>query len=365
VAPAIPATVLKTLEEELLEPEERVRLCEIDARQFLEVKPEMAWARAKQAVSLIGFRHDKLAVTDETVRTSAYLTLAEVSFSLAMRGTKLAAELGHPDLFGEAMLAARLAGRPALANMIDTVGALRTADISHVATTLFREAQEHPQEVESWFAMEMAARAPEILQKLEKELDTPALVPMVWPLLPAAYKMYGVVDAAERIAARRRQAIQLLMSSKLAILALPLIEEDPEASPELKAQCYEAMARYADAAELFRALGKRKDALRNYRSIPDVEKALELIGELGGEQAAQEGLEWLVKVRRVLEKRPANFARTATAAEKQLFTALLEAQLDGPRVKKAAKPRAPRKTAAKPRTRPAFKRNEPPAKELF
>ena len=368
VAPAIPATVLKTLEEELLEPEERVKLCELDARQFLGVKPEMAWARAKQAVSLLGFAHDKRGVQDETVRQSAHLTLAEVSFALAMRGTHLAAELGRPDLFEEARLAAERAGREGLANIIDDVAALKSPDLADVArraSMLFREASDHPEEIESWFALEMAAHAPEILQLLEKELEIPALVPLVWPLLPVAYKMYGIVDAAERIAARRRQTIQFLMSSKLPMLALPLIEEEPEAAPELKAQCYEAMARFADAAEIYRSLGKRKEALRNYRSIPDIEKSLELMQEIGGEQAAQEGLEWLVKVRRVLDKRPANFARTATTAEKKLFTAMLEAQLDGPRVKKPPKPRAPRKTVVKPRAGMAPRRNEPPAKELF
>ena len=56
--------MLKTLEEELLEPEERVRLCEADARQYLEVKPEMAWARAKQAVALLGPCGEKGSVDD-------------------------------------------------------------------------------------------------------------------------------------------------------------------------------------------------------------------------------------------------------------------------------------------------------------
>ena len=125
VAPAIPATVLKTLEEELLEPEERVRLCEVDARQYLEVKPEMAWVRAKQAVSLLGPRGEKQSVMDETVRQSAYLTLAEVAFSLAMRERSLAPEVGHPDLFKEAAAGARAAHRHKLADAILDVEMLR------------------------------------------------------------------------------------------------------------------------------------------------------------------------------------------------------------------------------------------------
>jgi hypothetical protein len=39
--PVVPAVLLKTLEEEALDPEERFRLCESDARQFLSVKPSL------------------------------------------------------------------------------------------------------------------------------------------------------------------------------------------------------------------------------------------------------------------------------------------------------------------------------------
>ena len=361
--------MLKTLEEELLEPEERVRLCEIDARQYLEVKPEMAWTRAKQAVSLLGIRGEKLSVTDQTVRDSAYLTLAEVSFALAMRGTRFAKELGHPDLFEEARRAAQFAHRPALAKMMDTVAGIKSEPMAHAAMNLFEDVKEHPQEVEPWFATEMAAHAPEILQSLEASLDTAVLAPVVLPLLPVAYKMYGIVDAEGRYAARRRQAIQMLLASKMPSLALPLIEEDPESTPELKAQCYEEMQNYAAAAELYLSLGKTKEALRNYRSIPEIDKALKLMREMGGEQAGMEGLEWMAQMRRLMEKRPGNFARTATAAEKQMLTALLEAQLDGPRAKKPAKPRAPRKTAgktaAKTPAKPRAKRNDTDPNKWF
>ena len=40
----------------------------------------MAWARAKQAVALLGPDGEKGSVTDATVRQSAHLTLAQVSF---------------------------------------------------------------------------------------------------------------------------------------------------------------------------------------------------------------------------------------------------------------------------------------------
>ena len=83
--PVVPAVLLKSLEEESLDVEERVRLCESDARQFLEIKPALAWSRARQAVALLGEQGGKFSVTDPAARTSAHLTLCQVAFTLAFR----------------------------------------------------------------------------------------------------------------------------------------------------------------------------------------------------------------------------------------------------------------------------------------
>jgi hypothetical protein len=356
IATAIPATVFKTLEEELLEPEERVRLCEVDAIQYLEVKPEMAWARARQALALLGPHREKGSITDETVRNSAELTAAQVAFSLGMRGTHLSAELGNPDMFRAAAESARLARRPVLARAIETVDDLRQEYLVKDAISLIEQVTSAPEQFEPWFAMEFSTRAPEILRNLERDAADVGYLSKVIPILPAAYRLYGVVDAAERIAKLRSQGVQSLLVARLYGTALPLIEQDPDAPPALKAECYEGMGRHAEAAALFLSLGRLKDALRNYRSIPDFDKALELMrrmgSEPGGEPAAAASLEWVAELRQVLEKRPANLLRTATAAEKKFLTALFEAQLDGPRVKKApAKPRTPRKPGAKARVK--------------
>ena len=70
----------ENIEEEELDTEERVQRCQADARQYFEMKPEMAWSRAQQAVALSA---DRLAaVADQTVRDTAYLTLAGICFLL-------------------------------------------------------------------------------------------------------------------------------------------------------------------------------------------------------------------------------------------------------------------------------------------
>jgi hypothetical protein len=348
VAPAIPATVLKTLEEELLDSEERVRLCEADARQFLNVKPEIAWARAKQAVALLGPYGENGAVADQTVRDSAHLTLTQVSFSLAVRGTRLAAELGQPDLFQEALDGARMAARLSLYTAINAVQTLQSTFRAEVLFTLMKAMASAPQQFEPWFAMEISSGATGILEHVEECAANPLTAATMIDVLPDVYKLFGVVDAEERIHAHRQKAVRALFEAKMYGPALHIIEQDPASPPSLRADCYELMGRHAEAAELFRGLGKLKEALRNYRSIPDFDKALELMEEIGGEAAAAESLEWVQDLRKVLKKRPQNLLRVATAAEKKYLNALFEEQLDGPRVKKAAvKRKVVRKTAAK------------------
>ena len=64
----VPAALLKTLEEDELDLEERIQRCQTDARQYLEVKPEIAWSRAQQAVTLLGRPGLPAAIADEAAR---------------------------------------------------------------------------------------------------------------------------------------------------------------------------------------------------------------------------------------------------------------------------------------------------------
>jgi hypothetical protein len=221
---------------------------------------------------------------------------------------------------------------------------------------LVRTIEKSPEQFEPWFAATLTAHAPELLNQLEKGVHDFAYIPAIMDALPGAYKLYGIPDAAARVTAHRKQAIQKLLDKGLFPLALPLIEQDPDASPELKARVLEGMGEHGKAAEVFRSLDRPKDALRNYRAIPDVGKALALMREMGGEPAAAESLQWLGELQQVLAKRPVNLARVATAAEKKYLAAMLEAQLDGPRVKKPPVKRAPRKTTSTKVAKPVLKR---------
>jgi hypothetical protein len=114
-------------------------------------------------------------------------------------------------------------------------------------------------------------------------------------------------------------------------------------------------------------LGDRDRSLKCYRSTPDFGAALNLVRQIEN-HPARPSLEWLAEVDALFSRRPDNFNRTMTAAEKKLLEATLERGLGVQRRKPAAKKTA-RATVAKksgPKKRVAAKRTPPKhEKDLF
>lgn len=347
VSPVIPAVVLKSLEEETLPAEERVRLCEEDARNFLEVKPEMAWNRAKQAVGLLA-----QGISDDTVARSARLTLAQISFCLAFRRVRLPAELGHPDLYGEAIGNAELAGQRRLAFLFAAVGRLersspdiRVACLSALASGLVDAAPE----MEPWLALELASKTGAWLEEIETAATDVAHVQVLLPLLPRLYGALGARDAEQRAARARQKAIEALMAAKRFEFALKLLDGLREPQPGLRAACYEGLGDFRKAAEVYCAMGDWNAAIRNYRAVPDLDQVLELLAEAKDHPAA-ESLRWIRKMQQAAGQRPNNFLKVVTPQEMQLLQDVLEQSLGVTRKKRATRKTATAKAAAKPRT---------------
>lgn len=338
ISPVIPEVLLKTLEEEQLDREERVRLCEADARQFLDAKPDMAWTRAKQAVALA-------APGDENEKRSAHLTLAQVAFCLAFRQAKLSPVLGQINLYKEAFDSARRAGRDSLAEAILAARVLEhhppDRPIGEVVTSAFLALERCHASLESWMVVEFAARAQAWLRLLEAAAVEHPWAPAALSRLPFAYRFFQVAGAEERLRGIEEKAVDAMISTGHPEAAMVILERSQGGRrPKLLAQCYEAQGQHQKAAEIYEKLGLRKDALRNYRAIPDFRKALELAKDLE-DYPAGPSLEWMAELDGVLLKRPNNFLRVLTEAEKQIFQRLLESHLPGPR--RVPVKRAPRK----------------------
>ena len=329
VSSSVPSALLKTLDEEELDAEARVQRCQADARQYLEVKPEMAWSRAQQAVTLLGRPGAPSAVADQSARQAAHLTLSEICFTLALRNTRLAPELGRPDLFQEARRAAVSAQRFGLAAMIDAVARVqrvaavdRLQALADLAQTLPRNRDE----IEPWLLVELGPKSKGWIEELESALGSGRNAAILLKLLPSFYEVLGIPDRVARTARLEQRAIQLLIKDKQYAPALEALRALAERQPKLEAVCHEGLGDFRHAAECYREAGQIKEALGSYRSIPDLDAALKLLAEIG-EHPATDSLQWISRLQKLVAERPEKFTKVVTAAEKKLLEELLERSL--------------------------------------
>jgi hypothetical protein len=347
VSSCVPAALFKAIEEDELDPEERVQRCQVDARQYLEVKPEIAWSRAQQAVTLLGPVSSPIAVTDQAARDAAHLTLAEICFTLGVRGTRLAPELGRPDPFAEACRAATNARRLGLATIMDVIGRVYRAALQDRLQTLGELAQVLPRfknEIEPWLLIEIGPKSKIWIEELESALRNGHNAAILMRVLPPLYEALDVPDRESRARRLQQRAIQLLIKDKQFAAALAELRTLPDRQPKLEAVCLEGIGDLRGAAQCHIEAGDLKEALLCYRSIPDLNEALRLLGQMGDHPAA-ESLEWIAKVQGLVAERPQNFTKTVTAAEKKLLQEILEKALGVTRPK-AAPRRVTRKSAA-------------------
>lgn len=353
VAACVPAALLTTLDEDDLDPEERVQRCRADALQFLDIKPEIAWSRAQQAITLLGRPGSLAAVTDEAARNAAYLTLAQVCFMLGLRNARLTAELGRPDLFHEAYRAALNASRYGLAAILEAVGRVHRATIQNRLQALVELTQILPSrkaELEPWLLVEFGAKSKFWVEELEAAFFNSHNAGVLIKLLPPFYEALDIPDRQARIQRLQQKAIQLLMKDKQFAPALATLIELPERQPKLEAVCHEGLGDFRSAAECHRLSGNLKEALNCYRSIPDLQSALKLVGEMGDHPAA-DSLAWISEMQKLVDKRPEKFTKTVLPAEKKLLEEILERSLGVTRRKPAPRKAAAKKKTAAPRKR--------------
>jgi hypothetical protein len=184
-------------------------------------------------------------------------------------------------------------------------------------------------------------------------------------LLPPFYEALEIPDRAARVERLQQRAIQLLIRDKQFAAALLTLKAGPERQPKLEAVCYEGLGDFRGAAERHLATGNLKEALNCYRSIPDFDEALKLVGKIEDHPAA-ESLQWMSRVQQLVAERPEKFTKVVTAAEKKLLQDMLERGLGVTR-RKPATPKAPRKKAAAPakRKKRALVKKRLPGDEFF
>src|SRR5436305_816449 len=257
----ITAEALRTcLEEDQLDVEERLQRCQKDARQLISVKPDLAWSRALQAISLLGRPGDLNSVTDPAARETTYLMLAEVAFQLGFRRKSLSPELGRLDLYEQSAEAARSGGKFLLANAIQTIGATEQTrgpdQLNRIAAAIQEIASAHEQ-LPAWLIVEITPRASFWLEELDRHLEAGDNSMIAQRILPPFFDALGLPDAQARKLRLVPRSIQILMKSRRYAQALRILERLPDANPKLTAECYEETDQLAKAAEVWMRLGDR------------------------------------------------------------------------------------------------------------
>ncbi len=339
VSASVPAGVLRTLEEDQLDIEERIQRCQTDARQYLSVKPGMAWTRAQQALTLLGRSGAAGSVDDEDARRAALMTATEIAFTLAMRKVALPNELGRPDLLGEAARFAMRAHRFGLANVIREIARQQQAtqaDRLGAMGEAVRAMVEHSSELDPWLLLEIEARAKVWLEELEFAASSGANARILLRLLPPFYKLLNLADGDARLKRLQQRSLNSLMKDKAYRDALELLRDLPDKQPRQEAMCHEGLGDFRAAAEAYVAAGEKTEAIKCFRKVPDFERTLELLAEVG-EHPAADSLRWVREMQKLASQRPPEFTKVMTPSEKKLLEAILEQSLGVARKKPAVK----------------------------
>ena len=297
----VPAALLTALEEDDLDVEERIQRCQADARQYLQVKPEIAWSRAQQAVTLLGRLDLLAAVTDKATRDAAYLTLAEVCFALGLQ-----TQGSCPNSDGRTCSRRRTRPHPGaqrigLASMIDAVGRVHRAVTESRLQTLVELVRILPRkkgEIEPWLRVEHAAWFKAWIDELESAIFNGHNAAVLVSMLPPFYEALDIPDREARSQRIRQRGIQLLIKDGQYASALALVQALTERQPKLEAVCREGMGDFRAAAGCHQAAGNLKDALNCYRTIPDLDAAVKMIKAIGDHPAAA-SLEWIARLPRI------------------------------------------------------------------
>jgi tetratricopeptide (TPR) repeat protein len=286
------------------------------------------------------------------------MTLCQTAFTLAFRKVGLPAELGRLDLFEEAAHAAFEAGRIDLPSLIRDIAAHERdygADRAPSLVQLALQLAGGETEIEPWLLEELQARSGSWMLMLESQVD--AMPILVHDCLPKLYQIFAPGEAAARTAWLRGKTIRALMRQGNHAAALQILLRTPGADPKLIAECREGLKEFEAAALEYLNAGSPQDALRCYRSLPDFDRALELLEGMP-DHPARASMVWLRRMRDLAAERPPEFSKTILPGEKKVLEQILEASLGATRKKAAAKaaPKTKQPPAAK---RPAKPRKKP------
>jgi len=316
-APFDPEDLPDHFEEGTISPEERILRRTDEARRLIGERPARAWRRALQAVRLLGDPELPNGVADPEVRFQAERTLLATAARLLVDGI--------PAGFTSTAVPEAIATTPLefigdeefdAFDMLEVWTADRTRpplDLLDATLGLGEEGD--------WLRDALTPVAQELRQALDHYATDPNHAHVYVNQVDGWLDLTGSLEDLDEEARRLRclAAGNLLEAGRVdaaeAILALVVPPE-----PTLVARLHEARGQYVEAAEVFETLEQRDDALRNWRAVPDWERALQIAPP---RSAITQDLRWLRALERVTDQRPEGILDRLTGPERERFEQLL------------------------------------------
>ncbi|MBU0554033.1 hypothetical protein KKF91_17425 [Myxococcota bacterium] len=302
-------------------PEARVTGYIKDALQLQEERPLQAWRRARQAVRLLGDPELPNGVADEALRAEAREVAVQVAWSLYCGGA--VAGLDLDGLRAESLAAARALDREDWAVALERLGAeYGPRDIERLLPLLDALLKiERP----PWMRHALRRRAQGWRRRLYRASEDPRYAPAFRGYIEGWLEILDVPAAAlmDEAHTLRKAALGCLLREGADLKAARAIHEQlrrPE--PRLTAALEEAQGLFAQAAARFERLGDAASALRCWRAAGDLDKTLQ--HRHAAAPAVEVALDWMARLRDVLDERPADLHKTLTAAERRWLKAQLE-----------------------------------------
>lgn len=267
------------IREESLSPEEFVQHLADEARKLVDTDSRRAIRRARQAVTRLGNPDVPGSVSDEDVRAHVHRTFAYVSFRSFLTG-RVHADADAGASARDAVRGLRLSGDTSAADAVDALGNLLKESRPSKRAALLKIAAAGLSSMNGDWAREIReCLLPDLRSLLAEQSDAGWIAEGATPRSHEDLRFIcQAADAPEAISgmvdpAVLRWAETLLRVSKYEA-ALDLFAAHPAQPRAQRVRCYEALGRWAEAAELHEVGGDLFHALRCYREAGEIDRAL-------------------------------------------------------------------------------------------
>lgn len=303
--------------------DERVQQSLAEALELLALNPALSLRRARNAVGLLGDPSQPGAITEPALRREACAAMVRIAWTLASRPSELPPGTTPSELLLEAIDHCQEAG------LESHVPVLRAAhDLSFpvginrcdAARRILLELGRLPTG-SAWFGDGISALAQEVVSALESGVRDHPMAELVAREAPTLFQHLNkhvpeaVADADSETERFRGLAVKSLVRAKLHRPAMEILGLMKDPSLLELAMCEEEAGLFYDAASHFEEAGKPGDAMRCWRRAQEFGKAAAIADSLGNRDL-QKRLEWLQRIRRAADDRPANLMSEVEEHEK-------------------------------------------------